>query len=203
MASGGGSGWWRRLSSLRCPQRRAPEPPAREGAPPVPAAAAGAGTFVHQHVEVHVHVASRADAAAAGQAAAAGVAAALGLTPCGAGAAPAKKAPAAGAASSVARQGPIAGKPARPRDPSAEAWAYAVWRHPSRPELRGVHCGGGAAWKALAPTLPGRRYCFAAGTRLRRFPSEREALEGYEAEAAAHGAPLPAPVFDLLEPRLA
>ena len=64
-----------------------------------------------------------------------------------------------------------------------------------------MRCGGGEAWKALAPTLPGGRYSFASGTRLRRFPSEQAAVAGYEAEAAKHEAPLPAPLFDRLRRR--
>ena len=96
-----------------------------------------------------------------------------------------------------------AARPAPPRAARPERWAYAVWRHPTRPELRGVHCGGGAAWRALAETLPGGRNSYASGARLRRFADEAEALAGYEREAARHGAPLPAPLFDQLEPRRA
>ncbi|CAK0824241.1 unnamed protein product, partial [Prorocentrum cordatum] len=51
----------------------------------------------------------------------------------------------------------------------------------------------------LAATLPDGRYSFPYGTRLRRFALEQAALEGYEAEAAKHEAPSPAPVFDLLD----
>ncbi|CAK0879549.1 unnamed protein product [Prorocentrum cordatum] len=62
----------------------------------------------------------------------------------------------------------------------AEAWACAVWRYPLRPELRGARCGGGEAWSALAATLPGVRYIFASGARLRRFASEQSAAAGAE-----------------------
>ncbi|CAK0897043.1 unnamed protein product, partial [Prorocentrum cordatum] len=171
-------------------------PPPRRGL----GCAGGAGTFVQQHVEVHVHVASGADAARAGRAAAEAAAAVLGGTPCGAGASPAKQAPEAGAAARCGRAG---GSQAPARAPRPEGWAYAVWRHSLRPELRGVHCGGGAAWRELAATLPGGRYTFSSGVRLRRCASELAAVAGYEAEAAKHEAPLPAPLFDVLAPRLA
>ncbi|CAK0876277.1 unnamed protein product [Prorocentrum cordatum] len=198
-ASGGRSGWWRRLPSW-CARRRAAGAAARAAAAPTPSPQGGAGTFVQQHVEVHVHVACGADAAQAGRAAAEAAVAVLGGTPCGAGASPAKRAPEAGAA---ARRGRAGGSQAPARAPRPESWAYAVWRHPLRPELRGVHCGGGAAWRELSATLPGGRYTFSSGARLRRYASESAAVEGYEAEAAKHEAPLPAPLFDVLAPRLA
>ena len=209
-AGGGDPGWWRRLLG-GCPQRRAAG--AAEAAPPVP------GVVVQQHVEVHVHVGGGEDAALAGRCAAEAALAVVsgdprpapGLlagplappeeeTPCRAGAQPAEAAPKAGAAAPAARQRP-APRPPPPRPAKAETWAYAVWKHPLQPELRGVHCGGGAAWRAIAASLPNGRYSFASGARLRRFASEAEALSGYKAEAERHEAPLPAPVFDVLVPR--
>ncbi|CAK0794315.1 unnamed protein product, partial [Prorocentrum cordatum] len=196
-ASGGRSGWWRRLPGW-CSRRRAAGSAARSASAPTPAPQGGAGTFAQQRVEVHVHIASGAGAAQAGRAAAEAAAAVLGGAPCGAGASPAKEAPEAGAA---ARRGRAGGSRAQARAPRPEGWAYAVWRHPLRPELRGVRCGGGAAWRALSATLPGGRYTFSSGARLRRYASEPAAVAGYEAEAAKHEAPLPAPLFDVLAPR--
>ncbi|CAK0901782.1 unnamed protein product [Prorocentrum cordatum] len=110
--------------------------------------------LIQQRVEIHVHMAAGADAALAECAAVA-----LGSAPCGAGAAPAGEA--AGAAGEATRRerssGLAAGKPASARAACPEA---------------------ATGWKALAPTLPGRRYSFASGTRLRRFASEQAAVEG-------------------------
>ena len=73
--------------------------------------------------------------------------------------------------------------------------AYAVWVHPLRPDLRGVHCGGGAAFGPLVATFPNGQYSYSSGTRFRSYPSEREAIAGYLNEAARHGAPTPPPLF--------
>ena len=76
--------------------------------------------------------------------------------------------------------------------------AYAVWSVPGRPDLRGVHVGGDAAWRGLSAQLPGGRYVSGTGLRLRRYASTDAALIAYRLEAGTHGAPLPAPVFQHL-----
>ena len=50
-------------------------------------------------------------------------------------------------------------------DPEAEtgrypedSWCYAVRSLPERQDLRGIHCGGRAAWGMLEGTFPGGRY---------------------------------------------
>ena len=86
--------------------------------------------------------------------------------------------------------------PPPPDTVAGEPWAYAVWRHPLRSDLRGVHCGGAAAWRSLVPTLPNGAYRYVDGTRLRRFASEDLAIAGYLSEASRHGAPQPPVLFD-------
>lgn len=73
--------------------------------------------------------------------------------------------------------------------------AYAVWVVPGRPDLRGVHLGGEAAWARLSRQLPGGRYVPGSGVHLRRYASTDSALVAYRLEAVGHGAPLPAPVY--------
>ena len=87
---------------------------------------------------------------------------------------------------------PPAGSPRASRH--QETWAYAVWSIPESPSSRGVHVGGGDAWKALLPRLGGR-YRYADGHRLRRYEDEASAIAGYEKEAEHRNAPVPAPVF--------
>ncbi|CAK0893022.1 unnamed protein product [Prorocentrum cordatum] len=121
------------------------------------ALAALARWFSKQYVEIHVHAASGAEAALASQAAAELAAVALGSTPC------------------VAGQGGAC----------AERWRCGPEAEARRGQ--GVHCGGGEAWKALAATLPGGRYSFASGARLRRYADEQAAIVGY-AQARGAGA---------------
>ena len=118
---------------------------------------------------------------------------------------------AAAPAAAASSEAPPASPKEEPQDPPAKApparapraaraqrredWAYAVWVIPAHPEQRGVHCGGGRAWAGLVPSLSGR-YSYFRGHRLRRYASREAALEGYEAEAARHEAPLPPPVFE-------
>ncbi|CAK0850516.1 unnamed protein product [Prorocentrum cordatum] len=99
------------------------------------------------------------------------------LTPCGAGGSPAGAAPGAGPATRDV------GAQTEPEEP---AWAYAVWACPAAPDLVGVHCGARRAWGAIAGRIGGHRSF--RGDRLRRVASEDEAIAGYLAEAARHGA---------------
>jgi hypothetical protein len=73
---------------------------------------------------------------------------------------------------------------------------YAVWNIPGHPLCRGLHLGGARAWRFLVGLLPGGRYSYASGCRLRRYETKAEALVGYIAEADAHGAPLPTPIYE-------
>ena len=107
-------------------------------------------------------------------------------TPCGVGPSPtglaASRAPTtreAGTQTDPVQVLPL-GAPA-PREP----WAYAVWAAPEAPELVGVHTGGGKAWEGLAAALGG--YSFKKGHRLRRFPTEALAHDGFRCEAGKHG----------------
>ena len=90
---------------------------------------------------------------------------------------------------------PSAPGPAPAPDCAASEWAYAVWSLPAPGDSQiGVHTGGVRAWRALTPHLPGGRYIY-PHCRLRRFPSEEAAVDGYSAEAARHGAPLSPQIF--------
>jgi len=71
---------------------------------------------------------------------------------------------------------------------------YAVWCHPARPDLRGVHGPGLEGWVWLARTFGGRSLRD-AGVWLRRAESFEDAVRLYETQAVRHGAPVPAPVF--------
>ena len=102
---------------------------------------------------------------------------------------PGEGAPEAAAPEAAAPQSPPVVRRGARSSAADRVWAYAVWFHPLRPDLRGIHTGGRIAWYELEATLPDGRYRFP--TRLRRFRNEQEALEGYEAEAARHRAPLP------------
>jgi hypothetical protein len=71
--------------------------------------------------------------------------------------------------------------------------SYAVWRTTGQRDIRGVHVGGNRAWQEIVHSLPNAMY--APTERLRRLPSEAEAVIGYAAEARRHGAPMPPPRF--------
>ena len=161
-----------------------------------PPAAVGQPTFVVNNYHLNIHLggplgapepAAEPAAEEAAPAEEPADAAAAAQTPCGPGAAPGKEPAAAPDAATEHCPADDAEDAAGRRN--GEAWAYAVWHHPLRPALRGVHSGGGAAWAALRPMLPDGRYSYASGTRLRRFDSEGEALVAYHAEAAEHNAP--------------
>ncbi len=164
--------------------------------PPAATAGATAPLFVVNHYHLNVNLGGAPAAAAptdepgAEEApAAANAADAAGFqTPRGPGDPPGEEPAAEPAAATERCSADDAEDAAGRRD--GESWAYAVWVHLLRPALRGVHCGGGAAWAALPPTLPGGRYAYASGTRLRRYESESAARAAYHAEAAAHDAPL-------------
>merc|ERR1712194_557969 len=78
---------------------------------------------------------------------------------------------------------------AGPIDPPGHV--YAIWRHPLRPDLRGLLVGWLGAWRVFVRTLPNGFYSYRTGTRLRRFESFVEARAAYVAEAARHQAPVP------------
>ena len=86
---------------------------------------------------------------------------------------------------------PAAAPKRAPRAARVDAWAYAVWVSPAAPDLVGVHTGARRAWDALSGRIGGYRHF--RGDRLRRLASEDEAVAGYLAEAARHGAPVPPP----------
>ena len=73
---------------------------------------------------------------------------------------------------------------------------YAVWSIPGHPECRGLHLGGARAWRFLVGLLPGGRYSYASGCRLRRYETEADAIVGYIAEVDAQGASLPTPIYE-------
>ena len=73
--------------------------------------------------------------------------------------------------------------------PGSGSWVYAVWHIPGQPQCTGVHCGGGRAWNALRGFLPGGRYSYVSGCRLRRFESEADGIVAYTAESAVQGVP--------------
>ncbi len=67
---------------------------------------------------------------------------------------------------------------------------YAVWHVAgARHEIVGLHSGTIEAWRHIASGLPGGRYL--PGHRLRRYSTLEAAVDGYYAEAARHGAPIP------------
>ena len=76
-----------------------------------------------------------------------------------------------------------------PAENRGEAWCYVVWVLPDHPEATGIHCGGGAAWRALLELLPGRSYSYRSGTRLRRADNLDAAKKLYAAERDRHSCP--------------
>ena len=73
----------------------------------------------------------------------------------------------------------------------SDLWAYAVWGGPDTVDIVGVHVGGRAAWDGILQVIGAYR----RGHRLRRAPTEVEAIALYEREAPRHGAPLPPRVY--------
>ena len=71
---------------------------------------------------------------------------------------------------------------------------YAVWVNPAEASTAGIWIGGPRAWVDIENSLPGKRYCYKDGTRLKGLNSPTEAVEAYRSEADKHGAPLPPPV---------
>jgi hypothetical protein len=172
---------------------------------PAAGAGGGAGLFAvnNYHIQnVHVTVGSLgapAPAAAAGGPAGRDAA----RTPCGAGCTLAEEPACEPGGAEFADADDGGGHPAARGRAREEPWVYALWCHPSRLNLRGVHVGGGLAWEALQRTLPNERYSYSSGARLRRFESEEEGVAAYIDEAERHGAPLPPriwrhPLVDIL-----
>lgn len=80
--------------------------------------------------------------------------------------------------------------PSRPGPLGAGGWVYAFWRAPGACEDSvGVRAGGARAWRGVQARLPGRVYCYHAGTRLRRFEDLAGVEAGYREEARLHGSP--------------
>ena len=84
--------------------------------------------------------------------------------------------------------------PAPPR-PEPIGPHYVVWVVPGHPDMAGIHSGPGA-WRAIEAQLPGRRYHYHTGCRLRghielpegrrRRLSYQEAYDMYVGEAERH-----------------
>ena len=124
----------------------------------------------------------------------AGPAAAQGASrPCGAGTSSSSGPPATAAAAGPQNpvNSPAPTQFAEPRPGNVHC--YAVWRTSGQRDIRGVHIGGSLAWSQILHSLPNAEY--SPMERLRRFPSEAEAVAGYAAEARRHGAPMPPPLF--------
>jgi hypothetical protein len=61
---------------------------------------------------------------------------------------------------------------------------WTIWEMPGAPELVGVHAG--CRWWTLAALLPGGRYAYREGHRLRGYDSIADAVAGYYGEAPSH-----------------
>ena len=105
--------------------------------------------------------------------------------------------PPASASRSTAARAKVAGRIIRAAQPPVaeqEDWAYCVWWVLDRADLVGVHTGSLRAWRAIEAALPEGGYC-SSNSRLRRFNSLGEALDGYGVERRRHGAPAEPRVF--------
>ena len=80
-----------------------------------------------------------------------------------------------------------------PAPESRELWAYAVWGGPGTQGIVGVHTGGRAAWEAISRAIG--TYSYRSGHRLRKAPTEREAIAVFEREARKHNVNVPPHVW--------
>lgn len=72
---------------------------------------------------------------------------------------------------------------------------YIVWANPADQSIRGIHYGGGRAWRYIEIRLPGGRYSYRTGVRLRKFLPEENPIPGYNSESVRHSAPQPPRIF--------
>ena len=84
---------------------------------------------------------------------------------------------------------------AAPDKHSKSEHGYVVWANPADASIRGVHFGGLRAWGFIVARLPGSRYSYRAGVRLRRFEADADGYALYLSEATIHRSPVPAPDF--------
>ena len=166
-------------------------PPAAPGVPASPAAPGGAAASASASPTVNVFIGGPSAAPRpqpAGEPEPAAEPAPASNTPSGA---PAEDGPARRAAERAAERGRES-----PRIGRRGEYVYAVWRHPTRPDVVGVHAGGIDAWYALERTFPGGRYAYHRdGILLRRFESLAAGFAAYAAERERHGAPAIPPVW--------